>query len=175
MPHKNKDLAPATPPRPPARTVTDPMLEQYEAGLRAMYRQKWAEAAKHFALVAESDESDLAERARQLLTTCRAKLDQSAGDLHGEDPFLLAVVHKNNGEFEEALQICARGGRQSKDERFAYLAASIHALRGEAEEAAKFLELAIALEPKNRIHAYHDADFASVREDAAFSRLFGLS
>lgn len=174
MPQKTKETAAAAPAAMPVKAA-DPLLEHYESGLRAMYRQRWAEAAKHFAQVAESDERDLAGRARQLLATCRAKQEDGADDLHGEDPFLLAVVHKNNGELEEALQICARGGRQSKDERFAYLAASIHALRGEAEEAAKYLELAIALQPKNRIHAYHDADFASVREDAAFSRLFGLS
>jgi tetratricopeptide (TPR) repeat protein len=160
--------AAARPPQP------DPLVEQYEAGIKAMYRQKWSEAAKHFAKVAESDESDLAGRARQLLETCRAK-QESAADLSHEDPFLLAVVHKNNGELAEALQICTRGGRQSKDERFAYLAASIHALSGEREEAAKFLELAIELNPKNRVHAFHDADFASLREDAAFARLFGLT
>jgi tetratricopeptide (TPR) repeat protein len=159
----------------PARTpVVDPMVEQYEAGIKAMYRQKWSEAAKHFAKVAESDESDLAGRARQLLETCRAK-QESSDDLSHEDPFLLAVVHKNNGELAEALQICVRGGRQSKDERFAYLAASIHALSGEREEAAKFLDLAIELNAKNRVHAFHDADFASLREDAAFARLFGLT
>src|SRR5262245_46044969 len=109
---------------PGGRTaVADPLLEQYENGLKAMYRQKWSEAAKIFAKVAESDESDLAGRARQLLQTCRAK-QEADEDVSQEDPFLLAVVHKNRGELEEALQICTRGGRQSKDERFAYLAAS---------------------------------------------------
>jgi tetratricopeptide (TPR) repeat protein len=152
----------------------DPMLEQYELGLKAMYRQKWGEAAKHFAKVAESDESDLAGRARQLLATCNAK-QETAGEAGDEDPFLLAVVHKNKGELAEALAICTRGGRQSKDERYAYLAASIHAVSGEAEEAGKFLELAIELNPKNRVHAFHDADFANLREDAAFARLFGLT
>lgn len=157
-----------------AAAALDPMVEQYENGLKAMYRQKWSEAAKLFAKVAESDESDLAGRARQLLATCRAKQEVDH-DLADEDPFLLAVVHKNRGELDEALAICARGGRQSKDERFAYLASSIHALKGEAEEAAKFLELAIGLNAKNRVHAFHDADFASVREDAAIARLFGLT
>lgn len=162
------------PPPPPVRPVVhDPMLEHYENGLKAMYRQKWGEAARLFARVATSDESELAGRARQLLTTCRDK--QASAEGRAEDPFLLAVVRKNNGELDEALQICSRGGRQSKDERFAYLAASVHALKGETEEAAHFLELAIALNPKNRIHAYHDADFANLRGDAAFSRLFGLS
>lgn len=165
--------APKTPPPPVRPVVPDPTLEQYENGLKAMYRQKWSEAAKLFARVAKSDESDLAGRARQLLATCRDKQESDAA--HPEDPFLLAVVRKNNGEFDDALQICSRGGRQSKDERFAYLAASVHALKGEAEAAAHFLELAISLNPKNRIHAFHDADFASLRGDAAFSRLFGLS
>ncbi|MEO8505273.1 MAG: hypothetical protein ABI609_15340 [Acidobacteriota bacterium] len=159
----------------PAVASADPAIEHYENGLKAMYRQKWSEAAKHFGRVAESDQGDLAGSARQLLTTCRTKQEAHSADDHAEDPFLLAVVKKNNGELDDALQICHRGGRQSKDERFAYLAASVHALRGEGEDAARFLELAIELNPKNRVHAFHDADFASLRGDAAFSRLFGLS
>ena len=160
---------------PPARPVVhdprfDHSLGQYENGLKAMYRQKWSEAAKLFSRVAESDDGDLAGRARQLLLTCR---DKQASDERPEDPFLLAVVRKNNGELDEALQICSRGGRQSKDERYAYLAASVHALKGEGEAAARFLELAISLNPKNRVHAFHDADFASLRGDAAFPACSG--
>jgi hypothetical protein len=69
-----------------------------------------------------------------------------------------------------ALELCKRGGRQGKDERFAYLAASIHALRGEHDDALKLLELATEMNPKNRIHAYHDPDFAALRGREGFTR-----
>jgi tetratricopeptide (TPR) repeat protein len=160
----------AAPPRLP-----DPTVELYESGIRAMYAQRWSEAAKLFRRVVSDDdgaEVDLQERALQQLHVCEDKLSTARAKREDEDPFLLAVVHKNSGEYEEALALCSRGGRQSKDERFAYLVASIHALRGEGEQAGRFLELAIGLNPKNRVHAFHDPDFQSLRESGALERLF---
>ena len=62
-----------------------------------------------------------------------------------------------------------------KDERFAYLAASIHAAEGRTDEAAKALSRAIELNPKNRVHAFHDPDFAELRGTRDHRQLFGLS
>ena len=177
MPKRQRKTA-RTPAQPAAKAkpeaVAGPLIEVYEQGIRAMYRQKWAEAGRLFARVAEAaDEPELQERARQQLAACRAKQEEDRSQGPPADPFLLAVYHKNRGNFGEALQLCARGGRQSKDERFAYLAASIHALSGQEEEAARFLELAIDLNPKNRVHAFHDPDFAQLRERGELGRLFG--
>ncbi|HET9273810.1 MAG TPA: hypothetical protein VFO09_06045 [Methyloceanibacter sp.] len=167
--------ATAVAPSVPAPRLADPTVELYESGIRAMYGQRWSEAAKFFRrVVADHDgaEVDLQERALQQLHVCEDKLGGLRAKRVDEDPFLLAVVHKNSGEYEEALALCSRGGRQSKDERFAYLVASIHALRGEGEQAGRFLELAISLNPKNRVHAFHDPDFQSLRESGALERLF---
>lgn len=149
----------------------DPLLDVYERGLKAMHQGKWREAAKSFEqVVEESVETDLVGRARRSLRTCAEKLakDTPAGD----NPFLNAVYERNRGNFAEALVICSAGGRQSKDERFAYLAASIYSLTNELEKAGNFLSLAIELNPKNRIHAFHDADFAALREDPEYRQLF---
>lgn len=157
----------------PAPAV-DPAVELYETALRAMFAQRWTEAARLFRRVLsdrDGAEADLQERALQQLHICEDQLAGTRGAAV-EDPFLLAVVRKNAGDYEEALQLCTRGGRQSKDERFAYLAASIHALRDEIEDAARFLGLAIELNPKNRVHAFHDPDFQALRESGALERLF---
>jgi len=143
----------------------DASVELYEQALKAMYREKWTEAARQFARVAaESEWPELRDRALQLRDATLQRQAAAGAEGLADEPFLLAVYHKNRGELAEALQICARGGRQSKDERFAYLAASIHALQGDDEEAARLLDLSIDLNPKNRVHAYHDPDFAGLRE-----------
>lgn len=149
----------------PAPAAADPQLERYEQGVRAMHRARWAEAARAFVEVAAtSDEPGLAERARQQAAACQHKLaEQRAGNADTDDPFLLAVYEKNRGDYEAALQICVRGGRQTRDERFAYLAASIHALREDHEAALRLLDHSIELNPKNRVHAFHDPDFATLR------------
>ena len=152
--------------RPP-----DPLLKVYEHGLKAMHRGKWQQAAKDFErVVEESEESDLVGQARRYLRTCRRKAGKDGdGD---QDPFLTAVYERNRGNLDKALEICSRGGRQSKDERFAYLAAAIHALKGDREKAASFLSLAIELNPKNRVHAFHDADFEDLRAEQEYRHLF---
>lgn len=148
----------------------DPMLDVYEQGLEAMHQGKWRPAVKSFEqVVEESGETDLAGRARRNLRICKAKLGK---DTAGDDPFLTAVYERNRGNFDKALAICSAGGRQSKDERFAYLAASIYALTDEPDKAGSFLSLAIELNPKNRIHAFHDADFEILREDPEYRQLF---
>lgn len=150
----------------------DPLVKVYERGIKALHQGKWREAAKHLdRVVEESSEADLVGQARRLARVCREKLGETA-EVADEDPFLLAVFERNRGNLGEALAICSRGGRQSKDERFAYLAASIHSLMGDQERAAKFLEQAIELNPKNRVHAFHDADFDELRADPEYRQLF---
>ena len=129
-------------------------------------------------VVGETDRPEVRERARQLLAVSRQKAQEAGGKAAKEpeaDPYLLAVYQKNRGDFQAALDICRKEGRDSKDERFAYLVASIHAAEGRIEEAAQALSRAAELNPKNRIHAFHDPDFAELRKNRDYRPLFGLS
>lgn len=148
---------------PPPRI--DPMLAVYEDGLKAVQKGKWAEAAKSLErVVAETRQNDLAAGARAYLAVCAAQIGDGAKSKKDEDPFLVAVYERNRGNVEEALAICGRGGRQGKDERFAYLAAGILSATGQLDKSVKLLEQAIELNPKNRIHAFYDDDFDALRE-----------
>lgn len=149
------------------RLEHDPMIKVYEKALKALGQGKTAGAAKLFDQVAtESDRPGLADRARRYLAVCRPQ--KVSGP---DDPFLEAVFERNRGRLDEALDLCVRGGRQGKDDRFAYLAASIHAIKGDHEKALSVLTTAIELNPKNRIHAYYDPDFESLRSEPEFEGL----
>ncbi len=153
----------------------DPALTAYTDALKALHKQDWAKAAKLFGkLAADEDRPDLAARARQYLAAARQRLEGEEGKSGPEDAYLKAVFEKNRGNLPAALEICRRGGRDKKDERFAYLAASIYALDDRGEEAAQALAHAVELNPKNRILAFHDADFAELRKDRDFRHLFDL-
>jgi tetratricopeptide (TPR) repeat protein len=153
----------------------DPNLDRYEKGIKAIFGKKWKEAEKLFQqVVTQSDHPELMKSARAYLAAVRQNAE-TVSENGGEDPYLQAVVAKNDGDFDTAAELCSRGGRKGKDERFTYLAASIHALSGEAEEAVRLLELAIELNPKNRVHAFHDPDFTSLRQDKNFTRLITQS
>lgn len=149
----------------------DPALALLEKGVKALHAKKYAQAEKLLAeAAADAVQSGVANQARRYLAM--AAKQQKKQKTAAADPYLQAVFERNRGNFEVALEICARGGRQSKDERFAHLAASIHAALGDSEKAAKFLEVAIQLDPRNRVLAYHDADFEALREDPEYAELF---
>lgn len=147
----------------------DPAVKLYERGLKAAHAGKWADAEKLFErVVAESGLSDVSERAEQYLSLSRRHLakPEASGDLYTE-----ALVLHNEGDLEAAEAICLKGGRLEQDERFAYLGAAIAARRGEHELAAERLETAIRLNPRNRIQASEDLDFAAMREESEFAEL----
>ncbi len=149
----------------------DPSITDFEKGLEEFHSGKWAAAKKKFEAVLEvCEQMELSARARQLARTCEENLEKDGGG--ADDPYLEAVMAKNVGDYQAALEICSAGGRSGKDERFAYLAASLVALDGEPEEAMTLLLKAIDMNPTNRIHAYHDSDFDALREVEAFTDLF---
>jgi|CXWL01.1.fsa_nt_gi tetratricopeptide (TPR) repeat protein len=144
---------------PPPPTSTP--LATLERALNLLANKDFAAAEPLLAgLAGDRDEPELGARARVYLAVCRTRLEEAARA--NEDPYLLAVVAKNEGELDRALELCRQNGND-RDERFIYLAASIHALRGDESAAAEALAHAIALQPKNRVHAFHDSDFAALR------------
>jgi tetratricopeptide (TPR) repeat protein len=174
--------------------AVDPTIEMYAQGLAALQQKKYAKAVELLEKVlAESDRSDLRDRARQLLAASREKAaaEGAGGKSEGKgkkskeakeapaapaepaDPFLQAVFEKNRGNHAAALEIARQ--REQKDERFAYLVAAIHAAENRLDEAVQALNRAVELNPKNRIHAFHDPDFAELRKNKDYRHVFGLS
>jgi len=179
-PDKHSSSAGAPAPKKLAPSGDDPSLDALTAGLSALQAKDWKKAVGLFEKAVEtSDRPEVKDRARQFLHVSRQKLEASGGKPAQEaadtDPYLLAVYEKNRGNLAGALEMSRKGGRDQKDERFAYLTASIHAAEDRLEEAVAALNRAIELNPKNRIHAFHDPDFAELRKNRDQQRaLFGL-
>jgi tetratricopeptide (TPR) repeat protein len=162
------------PPKSARAGDEDPAVANFTDGLKAMDRKDWAKAVELFGKAIEvSDLADLTARARQYQAAAQKLLTPPRAD--DDDPYLQAIVEKNRGNLKAALDVCKKGGRDKKDERFAYLAAAIHALENRTEEAAQALSQAAELNPKNRIHAFHDADFAELKKNRDYRHLFGLT
>lgn len=121
-------------------------------------------AAKFEQVIAETDGRHLRDRARQYLAACHRRKEDAGTD----DPYLAAVYRKNQGRLEEALELCAKG---DGSEKFVYLEASLKCLSGEEEEALSLLEKAIELDPKSRVHAFHDSDFENLHGTESFTAL----
>ena len=148
-------------------------IEGYSKALELLYAKDWAAAREILErLASESDNRQLADRARQGLGICEREI---ASGSDPTDPYLIVVFEKNRGNLDTALELCTAQGQEAEDERYAYLLASLHSLAGEPEKALEHLETAIRLEPKNRIHAYHDPDFAELRGQDDSSQLIAAA
>lgn len=179
-PDKNAASSAAAAPKKLVTLGDDPSLDALTAGLSALQAKDWKKAVGLFEQAVEtSDRPEVKDKARQFLHVSRQKVGAGEGKPAQEaadaDPFLLAVYEKNRGNLAGALEMSRKGGRDQKDERFAYLTASIHAAEDRLDEAVQALTKAIELNPKNRIHAFHDPDFAELRKNRDQQRaLFGL-
>lgn len=146
----------------------DPLVRVYERGIKAAHGGDWVEAKKHLERVAaESDLSDVVQRALQYLALCERHLEK----VEATDPYLEALVLSNEGELDAAEALVRQAGRVDEDERFAYLGAAIAARLEDYALAASRLETAIRLNPRNRIQAAEDLDFAAVRNEPDFAEL----
>lgn len=153
--------------------LSDPALGSFEKGHEALYDGKYEAAVKHFEKVLEeSDQMELIARAKQLLGICREHLSDEPED--ESDAYLRAVMRKNRGDLDGALEIVKKEDETLESPRFAYLAASIHALAQRADEAMETLNRAIELDSKNRVYAYHDPDFAILHDDDQAEELFDV-
>ncbi|HVR99020.1 MAG TPA: hypothetical protein VMW27_20540 [Thermoanaerobaculia bacterium] len=156
--------------------TTGSVLDIFAEALAALNGKDWKRAVTLFESVIEQDDlPEISGRARQFLAIARQKAQPEKDDGGDQDPYLQAVVAKNRGDFERALELAKKGDKGGKDDRFAYLVASIHALENRTEEAAEALSRAVELNSKNRIHAFHDADFNGLRNNRDYRHLFGLS
>ncbi|MEM7051924.1 MAG: hypothetical protein AAF604_19815 [Acidobacteriota bacterium] len=165
------DLGLTTKDGKPEQVAADPLLAVYEDALERLYKEDWKKASALLEkIISESDQPELAERARQLLGVAERRL--AAGPKE-EDPFLLAVWNHNRGDHQAALALCEEKDRLKKDERFLYLAAAVKAASGD-EAAGSLLEQAVEMNPKNRVYAFHDSDFDDLRATGDYAHLFEL-
>ncbi len=140
----------------------DPAIQTFEKALTPLYAGKWAEARKHFErVINESETNDLTARARLFADVCERN---EAGEVKLDDPYLEALMAKNDGDLDLAMTILTSGDLTDSDGRIAFLGAIVHALRGENSAAMSKLGQAIELAPENRVRAFHDADFEALHE-----------
>jgi tetratricopeptide (TPR) repeat protein len=148
-------------------------LARFEAGMKLFHARRLQEARDHFNAAVEGPERDVAQRARLHLAMCDRRLQQTTVNLRSAEEYYnygvallnTRTVGEARGYLEKALQMSPGA------DHVHYALALAQALSGDIANAYDNLKRAIEIEPRNRILARQDADFAPLAGQPPFDSL----
>ncbi len=148
-------------------------LACFEAAMKLFHARSLQEAREQFVMASEGPERDVAQRARLHIAMCDRRLQQTPVELHSAEDYYnygIALINTRNiaearKHLETALEM-APGA-----DHVHYALALAQALGGDLAGAHENLKRAIDLEPRNRIIARQDADFAPLANQPPFDSL----
>lgn len=186
-PQASKPLKPAEPARTagnsrgstaeavqPQIANSQKQLGTFEAAMKLFHARKLKEARDLFESAAQGPERDVANRARLHLAMCDRRLQQTTTPTLGSAEeyynYGVAVLNTRNAaeartHLEKALQMSPGA------DHILYALALAQAMGGDFPSAYENLKRAIELEPRNRIMARQDADFAHLANQPPFDNL----
>jgi tetratricopeptide (TPR) repeat protein len=178
-----KPPAPRTPPNhEPAHKAPAPaaishaakQLAAFEAAMKHFHARKFKEARDLFQEAAGGPERDVAQRSRLHTAMCDRRLQQAPpldlGSAEEHYNYGVAMINVRNvvearAHLEKAMQL-APG-----EEHIHYALALAQGLSGDFANAHENLRIAIELEPRNRMIARQDADFAPLAHQSTIHAL----
>ena len=170
-------LAVQVTPRPPAKPVAKPapappphsadkQRQYYEEAVRLFQTHKFERAATMFQKALEGPNRALAHHAQVHSQICQQRLRPPEVTLKtADDHYNYAVSLMNARRLPEAAEHLEKAlNLAPRADHLHYALAATEALRGNPQGAYERLKRAIDLQPRNRILARSDADFAGVLE-----------
>jgi tetratricopeptide (TPR) repeat protein len=149
-------------------------LSSFEAAMKLFHTRKLKEARALFETAAAGPERDVAQRARLHIAMCDRRLEQapSAPLDSAEDHYNYGVAMINVRRITEARSHLEQALEMAPGtDHIHYALALAQALGGDSASAYENLKRAIELEPRNRIMARQDADFAPLASQPPFDAL----
>jgi tetratricopeptide (TPR) repeat protein len=145
----------------------------FEAAMKFFHVRQFAEARDLFALAARGPERDVSNRAQLHLAMCERRLQQVTVILgSAEDYYNYGVALINSRNLREARTHLEKALEMSPGaDHVHYALALAQALDGDMANAQQHLKRAIELEPRNRLIARQDADFAPLANQPPFDAL----
>jgi tetratricopeptide (TPR) repeat protein len=148
-------------------------LAAFEAAMKLFHARDLKEARELFQQAAKGPERDVANRATLHSSMCDRRLQQTVVNLGSSEEYYnygIAVLNTRNASearkhLEKALQMSPGA------DHILYALALAQAMSGDHQAAYDTLKRAIELEPRNRIMARQDADFAHLANTAPFDVL----
>jgi tetratricopeptide (TPR) repeat protein len=156
-----------------AQTESARQLEHFQAAMKLFHARKFREARDLFVKATQGSERDVAQRANLHIAMCDRRLEKPPVSLaSAEDCYNYGVALINSRNLAEARVHLQRGLEMAPNaDHIHYALAAAHALSGDPARALDSLRRAIELEPRNRLIARQDADFAPLAHQPPFDAL----
>ena len=164
---------PANSASPGAPAAQPDQFTSFEAGMKRFHARQFKEARELFALAIRGPERDVANRAQLHVAMCDRRLQQITVILGSAEDYYnygVALINSRNlpearAHLEKALEMAPSA------DHVHYALALAQALSGDFVNAQQNLKRAIELEPRNRLIARQDADFAPLANQPPFDAL----
>jgi tetratricopeptide (TPR) repeat protein len=158
----------------PSRDAVVPsQFGSFEAAMKLFHARQLKDARELFLQAASGPERDIANRAQLHIAMCDRRLQQAVVNLgSAEDYYNYGIVLINSRHLAEARVHLEKGLEMSPAaDHIHYALALAQALDGDLSSAHQNLKRAIELEPRNRLIARQDADFAPLANQPPFDSL----
>lgn len=138
-------------------------MECFESAMRLFHARKFAEARELFGKAAEGPSREIAHKAKLQRSMCEQRLsDGDAVCKSAEDHYNYAVALINSRELNKAKKhLVTALNLDGNADHVLYALALCLGLSGDLDGAYENLKRAIELQPRNRIAARQDTDFAT--------------
>ena len=164
---------PATRAEAPRAANAFTQLAAFEAAMKLFHARQLSEARVLFQQAATGAERDVAQRAQLHIAMCDRRLQQTTVSFGtAEECYNYGVALRNARNVAEARTHLEKAlAIAPGSDHIHYALALAQALSGDLAAAHENLRRAIELQPRNRLIARHDADFAPPAIQAAFRSL----
>jgi tetratricopeptide (TPR) repeat protein len=145
----------------------------FEAAMKLFHARQFTEAREVFVQAARGPERDVGNRAQLHIAMCDRRLQRPSVHLRSaEDYYNYGVALINSRNLPEARTHLEKALEMSPAaDHVHYALALAQALAGDLANAQQNLKRAIELEPRNRLIARQDADFAPLANQPPFDAL----
>lgn len=148
-------------------------MESFEHGMRLFHERKFERAREAFLDASRGPDRAVADRATLHARICGSRIETPAVVLKtAEDHYNYAVTLINTRDLTGAQQhLHAALAADPRADHVLYALAASQSLAGDLQGAYENLRRAIDLQPRNRLAARQDPDFAALAEHPAFARV----
>ena len=153
--------------------TTPSQMDAFEEGMRLFHARQFLQARESFLPAMRGPDRAVAHRAGLHVRMCERRLQSTGLVLNTpEEHYNYAVTLINSRDLAEAQKhLRAALDAEPAADHVLYALAACQSLGGDLQQAYENLKRAIDLQPRNRLAARQDPDFAAMADHQAFARL----